>query len=160
MRRARWDVPLFPGKGYSSHDFLRSAARDIADGGTDTVVYLLGDFDASGRDIIRFVCQTIREYADEVDPSVGIDFQTVAVTEAQITEWSLPSHPAKTTDSRHARYAIDHAVELEAIPPDRLRTIVRDCITRHLDPAALRRLEAVEAERETLLSIAERGGHQ
>jgi hypothetical protein len=154
----RWDVPLFPGKGYSSHDFLRSAARDIADGGTDTVVYLLGDYDSSGRDIIRFVCETIREYADEVDPSVAIDFQTVAVTEDQITGWSLPSHPAKTTDSRHTRYGIDHAVELEAIPPARLRSIVRDCITRHLDPAALRRLKAVEAaERGTLLAIAEGG---
>jgi hypothetical protein len=28
-----WDVPLYPGKGYSSHDFLRSAAHDIADTG-------------------------------------------------------------------------------------------------------------------------------
>src|SRR5262249_12778932 len=149
------------GKGYSSHDFLRSAAHAIADTGKDTVVYLLGDYDPSGRDIIRFVCETLREYADEVDPSVGIDFQTVAVTERQITEWSLPSHPAKKTDSRHARYRIDHAVELEAIPPDRLRSVVRDCISRHLDPAALRRLEEVEAaERETLLAIAEGGGRR
>jgi hypothetical protein len=84
----RWDVLLYPGKGYSSHDFLRSAARDIADEGIDTVVYLLGDYDSSGRDIIRFVSKAIREYADEVDPSVNIDFQTVAVTERQIAEWS------------------------------------------------------------------------
>jgi hypothetical protein len=155
---SRWDVPLYPGKGYSSHDFLRSAAHDIADGGRNTLVYLLGDYDSSGRDIIRFVCKALREYADEVDPSVRIGFQTVAVTERQITEWSLPSHPAKKTDSRHARYGIDHAVELEAIPPDRLRSIVRDCISQHIDPEALRRLEEVEAaERETLRMIAEGG---
>ena len=137
---SRWDVPLYPGKGYSSHDFLRSAAHDIANGGKDTIVYLLGDYDSSGRDIIRFVSETISEYAEEVDPSVAIDFQTVAVTESQISQWSLPSHPAKKTDSRHARYGIDHAVELEAIPPDRLRTIVRECIAQHLDPDALRRM--------------------
>jgi hypothetical protein len=155
----RWDVPLYPGKGYSSHDFLRSAARDIADEGIDTVVYLLGDYDSSGRDIIRFVSKALREYADEVDPSVNIDFQTVAVTERQIAEWSLPSHPAKKTDSRHGRYQIDHAVELEAIPPDRLRSIVRECISQHIDPDALRRLKEVEAaERDTLLAIAEGGG--
>jgi hypothetical protein len=152
----KWDVPLFPGKGYSSHDFLRSAARDIADMGKDTVIYLLGDFDASGRDIIRFVSETIREYASEVNPAVAIDFRTIAVTEDQITAWSLPSHPAKKTDSRHARYGIDHAVELEAIPPVRLREIVRDCITQHIDPDFFRRLQTVEAaERKTLLEIAE-----
>jgi hypothetical protein len=157
----RWDVPLYPGKGYSSHDFLRSAAHDIAGAGKDTVVYLLGDYDPSGRDIIRFVCGALREYADEVDPGVLIDFQTIAVTEAQIAEWKLPSHPAKKTDSRHARYGIDHAVELEAIPPERLRGIVRDAITSHIDLDALDRLNTVEdAERDTLRRIAVEGGAQ
>jgi hypothetical protein len=153
-----WDVPLFPGKGYSSHDFLRSAARDMARDGRPALVYLFGDYDASGRDIIRFVRRTLGEYAAEVDPDVTIDFEIAAVTEQQIVDWNLPGHPAKKTDSRHSRYGIDHAVELEAIPPDRLRRLVRDRITRHIDSDAYRRLKEVEAaERETLLSLAKAG---
>jgi hypothetical protein len=48
----KWDIPLYPGKGYSSHDFLRSAARDIAYNGKPATIYLLGDYDPSGRDIL------------------------------------------------------------------------------------------------------------
>ncbi len=154
----RWDVPLYPGKGYSSHDFLRSAALDIAGCGKPTLIYLFGDYDASGRDIIRFVRETLREYAHEANPRAVIDFEVVAVTEEQISRWNLHGHPAKRTDSRYARYGIDRAVELEAIPPDRLRDLVGACITRHLDPGALARLRIVEdAERETLRKLAEGG---
>jgi hypothetical protein len=153
-----WDVPLFPGKGYSSHDFLRSAARDMAHDGRPAIVYLFGDYDASGRDIIRFVQGTLHEYASEVDPDVAIDFEVAAVTEEQIVGWKLPSHPAKKTDSRYSRYGIAAAVELEAIPPDRLRGLVRDCIAQHIDPDSYDRLKAVEAaERETLASLAKEG---
>ena len=156
-----WDVPLYPGKGYTSHDFVRSAARDIAFAGKPAVVYLLGDYDASGRDIIRFASKSLREYAAEVDSSVPIDFRTIAVTEAQIVEWSLPSHPAKKKDSRFKRYGIRNAVELEAIPPDRLRELVRGHIVGHLDPEAVYRLETIEAaERETLRAIAKGGGRR
>jgi hypothetical protein len=155
-----WDVPLFPGKGYSSHAFLRSAARDIAYDGRPAIVYLFGDYDASGRDIIAFVRRTLHEYASEVDPDVTIDFDIAAVTEQQIVDWALPGHPAKRLDPRRSRYGIDHAVELEAIAPDRLRALVRECIAQHIDPDALARLRSVEAaERETLRSLAEaRGG--
>jgi hypothetical protein len=156
---ATWDVPLFPGKGYSSHDFLRTAARNIAFGGIDTFVYVFGDYDPSGRDIIRFVTKMLHEYAAEVNPSVGIYSETVAVTEEQVAAWSLPSHPAKMSDSRHRRYGIKEAVELEAIAPNRLREIVRACITRHLDPGALDRLNLIEqGERETMFDIMRRLG--
>jgi hypothetical protein len=154
----KWDVPLYPGKGYSSHDFLHTAGRSIAHDGRPAVVYLFGDYDPSGRDIIRFVQKMLRQYASEVHPDVVIDFEEVAVTPQQITEWGLPSHPAKKSDSRHARYGIDHAVELEAIPPDRLRGLVRDCITQHINADAYDTLKTVEAaERETLFAIAKRG---
>jgi hypothetical protein len=149
---------LVPRQGLLVPRLPASAARDIADDGRPAVIYLFGDYDASGRDIIRFVRESLREYASEVDPDVSIDFRLAAVTEPQIREWSLPSHPAKPTDSRHRRYGIDHAVELEAIDPGQLRGLVRTCIKQHIDPDAYRRLKTVEeAERDTLLSIAERG---
>src|SRR5262249_8631393 len=134
------------------------AAREIAFGEKATRIYMFGDYDPSGRDIIRFISEEMRGYAAEVDPDVDIEFEVAAVTADQIDKWDLPGHPAKTSDSRYSRYGISHAVELEAIPPDRLRGLVRNCITSHIDPGAYQRLKEVEkAERETLLSIA-RGG--
>jgi hypothetical protein len=45
-------------------------------------------------------------------------------------------------------------VEVDAIPPDKLRSIVRGCIEQHIDHNQLRRLRNVEqAERATLQTI-------
>jgi hypothetical protein len=157
----RWDVPLFPGKGHSSHDFLRTAARNIAFGGVGTHVYLIGDYDPSGQDIIRFVTQMLHKYAAEVDPSVSIDFETLAVTEEQIAAWSLPTHPPKKKDTHSSRYKIAEAVESEAISPNRMRELVRGAITRHIDPGALDRLQLIEqGERETMFGIMRRLGRK
>jgi hypothetical protein len=150
----QWDVPLFPGKGYASHDFLHSAAVDIAERGRPTIIYLLGDYDPSGQDIIRHVRDNLRRYA----PGADIRFEVAAATPEQIERWNLPGHPPKAKDSRRKRYVIDQAVELEAIPPKVLCELVKDLITRHVDIDVYNRLMAVEeAERQTLLSIAERG---
>jgi hypothetical protein len=154
---SKWDVRLYPTRGYSSHDFMRNAGREIASGGKPTQIYILGDYDPSGQDIIRFSSKMIRKYAGEVDPDVDIEFEHLAVTEEQIQKWNLPSHPSKPTDSRHKRSGIDQAVELEAIPPARLRQLLEEKILSHLDADEVERLQAVEeAERETLIEIAER----
>lgn len=61
-----------------------------------------------------------------------------------------PTRPAK-------RKGDPPAVELDTIPPDELRAIVRDCIKRYVDPDSLRRTQEVEeTERETLRHIARR----
>jgi hypothetical protein len=151
----RWDVPLYPGKGFSSHSFLRDAGRSIATDGRPAVVYVLGDYDPSGRDIIRNMKELIRRYAGEVNENVPIEFREVAVTPEQIESWNLPSHPSKKTDPRYAKSGIDYAVELEAIEPNRLRGLVGQCINRHIDSKTYFRMQGIEAaERETLLGIA------
>jgi hypothetical protein len=152
---SRWDVRLYPTRGYASHDFMRNAAREIARDGKSAQIYILGDYDPSGRDIIRFSSEMIRKYAREVDPDVNIEFETLAVTEGQILEWDLPSHPSKESDPRHKRGGIDYAVELEAIPPAQLRDLLEENIVQHLDPDELEALERVESlERQTMLDLA------
>jgi hypothetical protein len=99
----------------------------------------------------------LSHYASEVDPAVEITFATLAVTEEQIKSWSLPSHPAKKTDSRHSRYGIDDAVELESIRPSKLQDLVNASIASHIDEWSLHRLLAIESlERKTLLDLAEK----
>ena len=155
---SKWDVRLYPTRGYSSHDFMRNAAREIADEGKPTRIYILGDYDPSGQDIIRFSSKMIRKYAAEVDPDVEIEFETAAVTEEQIRDWNLPSHPSKESDPRFKRDGIDQAVELEAIPPVQLRELLEECITQHLDGDELEALMKVQRlERQTLLDLAKAG---
>jgi hypothetical protein len=75
-----------------------------------------------------------------------------AVTSSQVEDWQLPSRPTKRTDSRAKSWGGgDLFVELDAIQPDTLRALVRNCIEQRMPLIELDRLRIVEAaERETL----------
>ena len=74
----------------------------------------------------------------------------MAVTVDQIEHFNLPTRPTKKTDSRSKSFE-GESVEVDAIPPADLRTLVHNAIVQHIDVPALRALEQTEeAERETL----------
>ena len=84
-------------------------------------------------------------------PEAEIHFQRVAVTPLQINDWKLPTRPTKTTDSRSKNFG-DISVELDAIPPDRLRRLVQSAIERHLPKRQFHILKEAEAsEREIIM---------
>jgi hypothetical protein len=56
----------------------------------------------------------------------------VALTAEQVDEYDLPTSPAKSTDSRSARWN-GGTCQAEALPPNLLAMIVRQAIQRHLD---------------------------
>jgi hypothetical protein len=141
---AEFDVPLLVARGYSSITFLHAAAEAIAATNKPAFVYHLGDWDPSGQDAADHIERKLREYA----PGSEIHFEKLAVTPRQISEWNLPTRPTKTSDSRAKRWS-GNSVELDAIPPDLLRQLVRDAIERHISPERLAVIEAAEAsERE------------
>jgi hypothetical protein len=178
---SEYDVPLMVTRGYPSVSFLHEAAEAIAaaagvqsfggwlaevakakEGGTDTmaaidkvglgvflgkdvVIYYLGDHDPSGVDIPRNVEHRLNEFADAF-----IDFRRVAVTEDQIAEFDLPTRPTKRTDTRAKNWE-GGSVELDAIPVEDLRALVRDCIEEHVDQDQLDQLQTVEAEEREVL---------
>lgn len=145
-----FDVPLMVTRGYPSVTFLHSAAESIAAVEKPAFLYYLGDHDPSGIDIPRKVEQGIREFA----PGAEVHFERVAVTEHQIELMGLPTRPTKKTDSR-AKDFKGESVEVDAIPPDDLRCIVRRCIEQHIDQRALDTLRAAESsEREFLRRLA------
>lgn len=151
----KWDVPLMVSRGQSSATFLYNAAKQAEQAylraGVTTYVYALYDFDAGGERAARTIATQLPEYA----PDTPIIFEQLAVTEQQISEWELPSRPAKKSDPQAATFG-DIAVELDAIDPDRLVEIVEGAITRHVDQDAWRVQQIVEAEErrgiETLLA--------
>lgn len=144
------DVPLLPCKGYPSLTYLHEAAEQLASVGKPAFLYYFGDRDPSGVDIDRKVEQRLREFA----PNADITFTRVAVLESQIEELALPTRPTKTTDSRSKNFK-GESVEVDAIPPSKLREMAKDCIERHIDADqwnALRRTE--QLEKETIATLA------
>ena len=144
-----WDVPLMVCRGYASVSFLHSAAETIRDVNKPTFLYYFGDCDPSGRDIPRAVERSLREMA----PGADITFEVVAVTDQQIIDYSLPTRPTKSTDSRSKNFT-GESVEVDAIPPKELIRICRQCIEQHVDDEMLDRHSNIERlERQTLTNI-------
>jgi hypothetical protein len=124
----KYDVGLFPARGYSGITFLHDAAMQLPRD-RKSFVYHLGDFDPSGVDAAEKIEEDLRGWAPA---GADMRFQRIAVTEEQIEEWDLPSRPTKTSDSRYERFGSDESVELDAIDPRELRKLVKRVINRHV----------------------------
>jgi hypothetical protein len=140
-------------RGFASITYLQEAAEDIESDGRPTYVYVLTDFDPSGVSI----AEKVEEELEARAPYSEIVVERLAVDRAQIDRWSLPTRPTKASDTRAAKfrrvYGTD-SVELDAIPPDELRNLVRNAIDSHMEPWRLRQFRMVEQEeRETLRSM-------
>lgn len=148
-----WGLELFVTRGFASVSYLEAAAEDTREDGRPTFVYVLTDLDPSGVDIARKIAEELPQRA----PQVEVTVLRLAVTLEQVEAMSLPTRPTKQTDTRakkfEARYGTG-SVELDAIPPERLRTMVSEAIAEHSDPAELARLKRVERlERESLAEV-------
>ncbi len=137
-------------RGFASITYLQEAAEDIEADGRPTFVYVLTDFDPSGVSIAEKVEEELKARA----PDSEIIVERLAVDREQIDRWNLPTRPTKASDTRAAKFRRLHgtdSVELDAIPPDELRGLVRGAIDGHMEPWRLRQFRMVEREeRETL----------
>jgi hypothetical protein len=143
-----WDVPLMVTRGYASLTFLYEAAEYMKAQEKDIHIYYFGDHDPSGRDIPRKVEEDLRALA----PETQLTFTRVAVEPWQIARWNLPTRPTKETDSRSKTFE-GESVEVDAIPPDTLRRLVRDCIEQHVDGHALQVAMVAEQNERQLLKL-------
>lgn len=156
-----WDVPLMVTRGYPSFSFIASAAEAIAGREEPVYLYYFGDHDTSGRDIPRHTEAQLRELSEEIAENAGlyvpeITFEVVAVQQWQIEYLNLPTRPTKQQDPRAANFT-GESVEVDAIPPDQLRVLVRESIEQHIDTGALEAVRAAEeAERETLAGLIDK----
>lgn len=139
-------------RGFPSLTLIYESAMALARIGKPAAIFYFGDHDASGRAISNKLESDLRAHG------ANITVQRVALNPAQITQYALPTRPGKWTDSRHAKFAArygDACVELDALPPDVLTTLVEERILATIDVAAWQRVREAEAlERETLASIA------
>jgi hypothetical protein len=137
-------------RGFASITYLQEAAEDIERDERPTHVYVLTDFDPSGVTIAEKVEEELVERA----PLSEITVERLAVNREQIDRWNLPTRPTKSSDTRASRFRRIHgtdSVELDAIPPDELRHLVRNAIDSHMDPRLLKQFKMVESEERAAL---------
>src|SRR5262245_41768556 len=142
-----FDVPLMVARGYASLSFLHSAAEYINDLDVPTYIYHLGDFDPSGVNGGEKIEETLRELAPDAD----ITFERIAVTPEQIADWDLSTRPTKSSDTRSKNFG-EISVELDAIEPNQLRTLVQEAIERHLPPEQFEVLKAAEESERDIIT--------
>lgn len=144
---AEWDVPLMVTRGYPSETFLFDAAEVLKTKDKPTHIYYFGDYDPSGVNIAETTAEKLRNFG------ATFNFHWQAVTPEQIRRLNLPTRPTKKSDSR-AKDWDGGSVELDAIPANTLRGMVREVIESHIDPEIYYKTRQAEAlERETLASV-------
>lgn len=75
----------------------------------------------------------------------SFSFKQLAVTPEQIADYQLPTRPTKKKDTRSRGFG-DISVELDALPPDVLRSLVQDAIEEHLPDGHMENSRFVENE--------------
>lgn len=131
-----WDVPLMVSRGQSGETFVyeaAQAARRAHEYGVSTHIFALYDSDSYGRGTADTIRKKLKTYSE-----APIQFELLAVTEEQIEEWNLPTRPDKKEDRE--------VVDLDAVPPDKLISLVDDAIANLVDAEAWEYQKLIEAE--------------
>ena len=87
----------------------------------------------------------------ELAPDAEITFERIAVTPEQIANWDLPTRPTKLSDTRSKNFG-EISVELDAIEPNQLRTLVQEAIELHLPPDQFEKLKAAEESERDIIA--------
>ncbi|MBB5331877.1 hypothetical protein [Tunturiibacter gelidoferens] len=147
-------VPVGVVHGFGSHTFLHDLAVTIEDSGKPAHILYFGDHDPSGVAVSKAAERLLRKFA----PHAEIHFERLAVNVDQIAEYDLPTRPSKKSDRRIKNF-VGESVEVDAMPPDVIRTLGRDAIESLIDWDAHRATMLLESrERAQLEEIAESFG--
>jgi hypothetical protein len=154
-----YDVPVVVSKGFTSLTQVFGSFQNIysaARAGKRSYVYQFGDHDPSGCLIPKAIETRLNEFCEQYDcasPTV----ERIALTPAQIRRYRLPTRPTKRAGNPHAKQFTGDSTELDALPPNVLRDLVRKCIERHISAAQVETLRAAEeSERSIIETLANR----
>ena len=120
------DVALGACKGYPSLTFLHEASirfKQAEERGKQPVIIYFGDYDPSGEDIPR----ALKENLEALGCST-IEVRRVALNENQVIQWKLPPAPTKATDTRSVNWTGIGQVELDAVRPEKLMSLLESAI--------------------------------
>jgi len=154
----RFRVKVYVTKGYGSFTYVKNMAEEIV-GDRPTYVLYFGDYDPSGRDIERDLGRRLEAYG-----ALNLMLERIALTEAQIEKYGLPPRPEDletlkklSRDTRAKRYGLEYAVELDAIDPKELQTLITTSIASRLDLEKWQTLQAqISVEKTSILEKLKR----
>jgi len=151
------DVSLLVVRGQTSRTAIYEAAcrfgQKIQQGKKCHLCYF-GDFDPSGLSIYDSLVDRISNFNPLHGPLFGINFQRIALTQQQISDFSLPQDPAKQSDPNYRRFVTQHGdnvVELDSLPPDELRNLIKDSIEARIDDNLLAQVQKTEKQEQKKL---------
>lgn len=150
-----YSVPVFSASGFASLSAVWMIAGRVLQRDVPTVILHVGDLDPSGESIFAAIAEDAAAFvrADRTIHTTRLDAVRVALTREQVDEHTLPTAPAKATDSRSGRWT-GGTCQLEALPPDTLAEIVREAIEEHLDLDRYdREVDAERDDRAELLGL-------
>lgn len=127
----RHGIALGACKGYPSLTFLHDATQRFkeAEGrGQQPIIIYFGDYDPSGEDIPRALEENIRTLGCET-----IQLRRVCLNKRQVLDWNLPPAPIKVTDSRSANWDGLGQVELDAVKPEIIISILEEAVRSLFD---------------------------
>lgn len=127
-------APYFSCRGYVSQSEMWRAGRRIREQvleGFEPVVFHLGDHDPSGIDMSRDIAERLSLFAE-----TPVRVERIALTMAQIQQYSPPPNPAKLTDSRGTDYVARYGYqswELDALQPQALVALIASHVEAEID---------------------------
>ena len=160
-----YGVTLNVGRGYDGWSSIRNAAmryrawdnreviperQDGREESQGTYILYFGDFDPSGRDMVRSLEKRINFFGTY--PEIRIS----ALLRSDIDEYDLPPDFAKKTDSRSASFIAEHgdiSVELDALPAPVLLKRLEDSVRAIMDLTALDKVLQAEKEDKSRITL-------
>ena len=139
-----WGVPLFVCRGFASLSSMYSASgtfKGVQQHGKEVSIFHLGDYDPSGHAAADAIERTFRQTF-----GCSITFQRTAILPEHIEQFDLPTRPTKQSDPRARNWRGSECVELDAMPPRELRSLVENAITSLIDWYEWEQLKQVERE--------------
>ena len=156
----QYDVNLMVARGQLSRtEVYRTVERYKEKSDKECFLYYAGDFDPSGLSIFESIKERISNFGTDILVDIfptnhDINFERIALTPEQIKKYQLPSDPAKQTDPNYKNFVKkygDMVVEIDSLPPDELRNIVKSCIKRNIDYGLLAQVQEIEKEEQIKL---------
>jgi hypothetical protein len=150
---SEYDVPVVVSKGTPSLTQLFGSFQNIyeaAQAGKSSYLYQFGDHDPSGCLIPQTIEARLNEFCEKYDCQRPL-IERIALTPKQISKYHLPTRPTKREGNTHAKSFKRRSTELDALSPNVLRKLVRDCIERHINPDQVDVLRAAEDSERTII---------